>query len=140
MAAWLVQQYGYTGFGEIKGGAAGTAASLVPSSTNADVQYAIWAVMSNSAFSTHNPNDQVTLASAGTNAGTWITLAANAINASPQQLTPQNWAVVTWNKAAGSGPDQTFLVQVTPEPGFYGALALGMSGLALMISRKRRSS
>jgi hypothetical protein len=51
--------------------------------------------------------------------------------------------LVTWavnSSGIVTDAQQNFLVRVTPEPGFYGVLALGLSGLALMISRKRKSA
>lgn len=137
MAAFLVQQYGYSSYGEITGTSAKTSYS------NTDVQNAIWAVMNNSLFATSPHNDPTILQlDVSTAAGVkyWVTQAATAINAG--QISPADWAVVSWNAPLSNNgqADQTFLVRVTPEPGFYGALALGMSGLALMISRKRKSA
>jgi hypothetical protein len=63
--------------------------------------------------------------------------AANFNNA----LLAPGWNVLeiqTWQKAGtGFGLDYAGSVSVVPEPGFYGVLALGLSGLCLAIRRKR---
>jgi hypothetical protein len=76
----------------------------------------------------------------------WLAQAAANYESKVDPGDPNGWALVSWLAPVpgvpGSTPYQTFLVRVavTPEPGFYGALALGMSGLALVVSRKRKSA
>jgi hypothetical protein len=73
------------------------------------------------------------------------------------------WAVVSWQTLSNTDPalgtgeyntsggaSQTFLVEITggttgitnfvPEPGFYGLLALGMSGLAFALNRRKKNA
>ncbi len=134
MAAFLVQQYGYTSFGYITG------TSANPAYSNANVQQAIWAIMNNTGF-TNPPHDEstntVSLTGGSSGVDYWVQQASAAIAAG--HITTNNWAVVTWDAPiSGHDAEQTFLVQVTPEPGFYGVLALGLSGLCLAIGRKRK--
>uniref|UniRef100_Q01XI2 PEP-CTERM protein-sorting domain-containing protein n=1 Tax=Solibacter usitatus (strain Ellin6076) TaxID=234267 RepID=Q01XI2_SOLUE len=136
MAAYLIQQYGYTSFGYITG------TSKNSSYSNADVQQAIWAIMNNSHFTSpihDDPNSTFTLTGGSSGVDYWVKQASAAIAAG--HITPTKFAVVTWDvPMSGGNAEQTFLVQITPEPGFYGALALGLSGLCLAIGRKRKAA
>jgi len=102
---------------------------------NQAIQDAIWRLTENNSPQTlTNPN-----------ADAWVTFAENSLNsmssASVSSFFSQ-WAVVSggWDLASGtfSGTQyQTFLVQVTPEPRFYGLLLVGLLGLCGVISRRR---
>ena len=141
MAAYLVSQYN---------GGAGSATNFngyIPSTaysgtvTNLEVQQAIWAITGNGGA---NPLGSDATVSA------LVNQALTAYNSSFASTTfdPTQWAVVSWETDANgnlngyngaSEPDsQTFIVNIasgdthttsTPEPGFYGALALGFSSL-----------
>ncbi len=147
MAAWLISQY--TGF------------DIQISTTNKPrsdaIQKAIWAILNNS-----SPTQQQAGFSAigaigtDTTAGYWVHQAYVAstngflgYDKGLKAFDATKWAVVSWGVKADGTLDtggyttsspalQTFLVEVVPEPGFYGALALGFTGLAFFIRRKRR--
>ena len=144
MAAYLVQQYG--GYDTPFTGIYGTPAS--PGGTpptgalsNDAIQEAIWTLTNNSFFENAPVHSNVPGYSAPNDLAVkyWLAEAAQHYQTA---VDPTKWAVVSWVAPVpgSSNPYQTFLVAVTPEPGSYGALALGMSGLALMIARKRKLS
>lgn len=120
MAAYLISQYTpdpQTGPANI--------------TSNQSIQGAIWAIM-------HNSINGGGSSSISANEQTWIT---NAI-ANFASVDTSRWAVVSWAANAdgtmqANDQRQTFLVEVVPEPGFYGALALGLSGLYFFVARKR---
>ena len=99
------------------------------------IQKVIWAITNNSSltggYSVISPIGDPT-----TN-GYWIDQAINNYNT--VDLT--HWAIVSWS-VDGNTLDpltpgrQTFLVQVTPEPGFFGVLTLGMFGLFFFVPRR----
>ncbi len=136
MAAYLVSQY--TGFSSNPVGMASGA-------RNDAIQKAIWAIMHNnvspsggtSVFDSYNNADP--LSTKETKSGYWRDQAV----ANFTSVNMTKWAVVSWiadNGILETNPDsadkQTFLVQVVPEPGFYGALALGLSGLVVAVRRR----
>jgi hypothetical protein len=152
MAAYLIQNYGgYLPFTTISGAPAN---QTVPN-TNQDIQLAIWSLTNNTEFNSHSngPGGYNGVTNCGgsglacvTNsdgAGFWVNQ-AQAHYQDPNAVNSSEWALVTWNVDSNGTPNsnskQTFLVSLSPEPGFYGALALGLSGLALVISRKRKSA
>jgi hypothetical protein len=144
MEAYLISQYDYQTSGNADSG-------LVSDPHNDTIQEAIWSITHNndSSFESNSgaPNY---IYSAGVQG--WIDQALANYQAY-FKANGNDWAVVSWgvqsngalNTVAGYGDPtndalQTFLVQVTPEPGFYGALALGLSGLLFFIRRKRKAS
>ncbi|MCX6595967.1 MAG: PEP-CTERM sorting domain-containing protein [Acidobacteria bacterium] len=137
MAAYLVSQY--DGFSSNPVAMTGTA-------KNDALQKAIWAIMHNnvspaggtSTFDLVTGADN-TLALQQAKSDYWRQQAV--ANYATVDMT--RWAVVSWIADGGileTNPDsadkQTFLVQVVPEPGFYGALALGLSGLVVAVRRR----
>ena len=127
MAAWLVDQY--QGFPD----------SIAGSPTDNAIQLEVWDITNNS---TTTPDLQY--APWGTADSAWVNLALSCYNTSTgscssyNALNTKSWAVVTWaTDAEGnltSQNRQTFLAQIeppsttyqglTPEPGYYAALAL----------------
>jgi hypothetical protein len=102
---------------------------------NQAIQDAIWRLTeNNSAQTLTNPN-----------ADAWVTFAENSLNsmssASVSSFFSQ-WAVVSggWDPTtffSGQHQYQTFLVQVTPEPRFYGLLLVGLLSLCGIVYRRR---
>ncbi len=139
MAAYLVTLYD---------GFSSNPTSLSGGPKNDAIQRAIWGIMHNnvsptggtSTFDAYLGTDSQ--ATKESRSGYWRDLAV----ASFTSVDMTRWAVVSWVAEGGllttGTPDspnkQTFLVQVVPEPGFYGALALGLSGLVVAV--RRRSS
>ncbi len=136
MAAYLVSQYSSFPGGPTSGG-----------STDDAIQRAIWKIMYNNT-GTNSLNFTFSDVSSGAGSGnTWIDLARSFVLNANNSSFFNNWAVVSWtvdstgNLNAPNTPNyQTFLVQIVPEPGFYGMLALGLSGLAVAIGRRRRTA
>jgi hypothetical protein len=154
MAAYLVQQY--NGFYPGMNGSSTFNPSPgppAPPSSNNDIQNAIWDITNNATFATHNPGTGHSINSGSPTAGEayWI----NEALAHYQSVSNNTWAVLSWNAGSNGYVDpasangtarQTFLVffdspanSLTPEPGLYGSLALGMSGLAFMVNRRRKN-
>lgn len=133
MAAWLIEQY--TGFpnGPNAGGVWSDTSSNALK--NRAIQAAIWRILMDSTGSWDTVWDNYAW-------DTWITNAYNAVVKQKWQGF-RNWGVVSW----GVNPQgdlsgtayQTFLVQVVPEPGFYGLLGLGLSAL-IFFARRRQSA
>lgn len=129
-AAWLIERYNYEVAGDEQSGIRNT--NTTTTNLNRDIQAAIWSLtyngVNNNGYNVGNNNS-------------WAVQALNAVK--PVGL--NDWAVVTWDiDVDGNGPDtatarQTFLVQVVPEPGFYGVLAAGLSGLAFAVRRRKQS-
>jgi hypothetical protein len=145
MAAWLIQQY------------AGFADSINGAPQNTDIQMAIWDITSNSTY----PVDTEYAPAPGTapDVWNWVKLAATCYDsacssstcatinacANGSSLNAGDWAVVSWSTDAAGALDappdhQTFLVQIVPEPGFYGLLGLGMTGLIFCALRKKKKA
>src|ERR1019366_906060 len=140
MAAYLITQYG--GYATNDGSFSQLPINGAPPNggpnlyTNSDIQNAIWAITNNTAFSNHSAAPGYSDASPA-GVAYWIDKARNNYGS----VNPNSWALVTWKVdsiGTVTSPQQNFLVAVAPEPGFYGALALGLSGLALVIRRKRK--
>ncbi len=145
MAAYLVSQF--PGFdASVNGGN--------PESTA--IEGAIWDIMSNNTAAENPFNYFPALGTTGSPAVTdvdyWIYQASLASN---YDSTANNFAVLSWDAVnpsglvpIGAGNAQTFLVELsntggggqnpTPEPTFYGALAIGMSGMALAVRRRKK--
>jgi hypothetical protein len=113
------------------------------SAQNQSIQDAIWHLTENSV--TGNLTDAINV---GVPVGysDWIAYAASLLPTEPNSFFSQ-WAVVSggYNNATGqllTGPGavQTFLVQVTPEPRFYGVLLVGLLSLCGIIYRRRVAS
>ncbi len=141
MAAWLVSNYSPFPAG--------------PSNTesNRTIQHAIWAVMHN--VNPVQPTGTADLAGykditgqpTTTNTVAWWVDQARQNFGS---VDTTKWAVVSWlaspqgvlqNKGGTLTDDrQTFLVQVVPEPGFYGVLAGGLGALVWLTRRRRAES
>ena len=130
MEAYLISQYDSFSTGLIANDA-----------VNKAIQQAIWDITSN------NTEPSEYNQGSGTNnnldAYWWIEQAkGKAVNL-------EGWAVVSWVVTGGDASHygtlddtreaQTFLVRVTPEPGFYGALALGISGLVFFARRRKQA-
>jgi hypothetical protein len=156
MAAWLVSQYnGYDQYVN------GSATGVIPGTTNNDIQQAIWDLTDTNGYG-QNPSgnwhagsycDPTNLTSCA-GVAAWISAAASNY----QSVNTNLWAVVSWGATAqgnlytgsygSSDPGlQTFLVELpvgttstTPEPGFYGALALGLSSLVFSVSRRKKKA
>jgi hypothetical protein len=150
MAAYLISQY--DGFGSSYYVSDSNNSGITTNDpTNDAIQEAIWAITYQppanglDSFPNYFGNSAV---------DAWIQTAAS------NYLTLQsNWAVVSWNvnnqtgtlDPAGSGANaQTFLIELpgsntysngpaTPEPGFYGALMVGLSGLFFAVRRRRKA-
>ncbi len=131
MAAYLISQYTAIG-GNLQNG-------LTNATSNSAIQKTIWALTSNNATTAQNTPGQTAFV------GDWIDRA----RANYQSIDLTKWAVVSWTVDGngnlgtagygdGTGARQTFLVQVVPEPGFYGLLALGLAGLGVMAQRRRK--
>jgi hypothetical protein len=133
MAAYLVSQY--NGFTSNESGAivANTPQDLA-------IQQAIWSLTNNSSlaggFSTISGDDatnttdqywihQALLNYAGVNTGDWAVV---------------SWTTDSLGNLDPRGDKQTFLVQVapTPEPRFYGMLAMAMAGMCFVARRRQR--
>jgi hypothetical protein len=138
MAAWLITQYQAGPTYE-----ASDYYSPADTARNDAIQTAIWAAMD-----TQGNNPNLTLSG---DALTWFNDAATFVGNNYNDPLFSRWAVVSaWvigtslsntdgNPNSGLGVVQTFLTEV-PEPGFYGLLALGLSGLWLAIKRRREAA
>jgi hypothetical protein len=145
MAAWLLQQY-----------VGGTPNSNLNSSTDSEIQEAIWDLTSNSTTSVDYdfaPPQSNTAVWAWVNAAESACITGGgAITASCLAAT-DNWAIVSWSTSSsgslsGEPNYQTFLVQLSapvvttgaplPEPSFYGVLSLGVLGLVFGALRRKR--
>ena len=113
---------------------------------NHDIQLAIWQLTENSTITvkdaSQGTNGQPVLNS-GTLESSWITTAAGMLNT----FNYNAWAVASGaydsvnHKLLGpSNAVQTYLVQVTPEPRFYGLLLVGLLCVAGAIYRRRLAS
>lgn len=131
MAAYLIQNaYVYDPLGQT---AKLSNSTLAIRNQNDAVQRAIWAIMLNGPTGGTDFYSNATVQS-------WITQAKSSFS----QVDTSKWAVVTWDvdplgNFQGPG-QQTFLVEVVPEPGFYGALALGLSGLVVAVRRRKNTN
>jgi len=110
------------------------------SAQNQSIQDAIWHLTENSVIG--NLGDPINV---GVPAGysDWIAYAASLLPTEPSSFFSQ-WAVVsggydgtTGQLLTGPGAVQTFLVQTTPEPRFYGLLLVGLLSLFGIIYRRR---
>jgi len=146
MAAYLVTQF--TPFDT----------SISNTSQNVAIEEAIWAITNNNigtaqnaGYSTIGPN------TGNTTVGYWVQQAENNWGNFAESPTAQKFAVVSWGAtssgallngsySSNSPALQTFLVELapgvttTPEPGFYGAMALGLSGLLLIVNRRKKKA
>jgi hypothetical protein len=137
MAIWLVTQY------EGAGGA-GDYRNPLNNDRNKAIQHAAWAVMDTTG---NGPATAINAYSKnGHTSSYWFNEAATWVAGNFNHNLFKRWAVVSaWNTAGGlsnnpaSDRVQTFLTEV-PEPGFYGLLALGLSGLFVAIKRRRASA
>jgi hypothetical protein len=133
MAAFLVSQY--VGF------PSGPSGSGADDQRNDALQRAIWKVMYNNSLAQPFNFSSVDISSGVTGGySDWIAAALAFVTNSANDAFFSKWAVVSWDINADgslSGGKQTFAVQVVPEPGFYGLLALGLGGLFLAVRRKR---
>ncbi len=151
MAAYLVSQYpgvaGNLGDPQTVGGGGSDA-----------IQEAIWEIMDNGTYG--NPYVAADDPNNASAASAYVSDAL-ANYSSFAATNDSNWAVVSWNADAPGGAlnstnHQTFLVDLatngppnpnptytglspSPEPGFYGALAAGLSGLAFAVRRRRKA-
>jgi hypothetical protein len=134
MAAYLVAQY--------NGFPAGPADTLplggADNDKNDALQRAVWKIMYNNSGSNKWSFSGLDIAAGAPGGMNWVQTALSFIQNPNNQSFFSKWAVVSWD-VTDSGdlnsrdtPDmQTFLVQVVPEPSFYGLLALGLGGLFL---------
>jgi len=103
------------------------------STYNQAIQDGIWRLTENKSAQTIT----------NTNADAWVTFAVNSLNSMSSGDASSflsQWAVVSggWDGTTFSGTQyQTFLVQVTPEPRFYGLLLVGLLSLCGVIYRRR---
>jgi hypothetical protein len=154
MAAWLVSQYN------------GGTNIMVPTATaqNTAIQDAIWAITDNNSSSAENGGAFYQISATPSVQGDPTTSDLYWVDQALQHYVAVDtsaWAVLSWQVDPNTGqisnsPDynngarQTFLVELdggtvttqnlAPEPGFYGALALGLSGLALSLNRRKKKS
>jgi len=108
---------------------------------NQSIQDAIWRLTENN--TAPSLTDPINV---GTPAGysDWIAYAASLLTTTPSSFFDQ-WAVVSggWdpvNDFIGHSGYQTFLVQVTPEPRYYGLLLVALLSLCGIIYRRRMAS
>lgn len=106
---------------------------------NQSIQDAIWHLTENDTLAAASLSDPINV---GTPSGyaDWIAYAANTLNTGGFDFS--RWAVISggWdpvNYFSGHSQYQTFLVQVTPEPRFYGVLLAALLGLCGVIYRRR---
>ena len=125
-AAWLIEKY--SGF---------PTGPDLDNPYNQGIQKAIWSLLYTTAGGGYDPLDQ--------SASSWITQAKNAIL---NGYSAPGWAVLSWGVYSSGlnigdlDPNkvrQTLLVQIVPEPGFYGLLGLGLSAL-FFFARRRQSA
>lgn len=139
MAAWLVSQYLQFPAGPTPDNNA----------TNRAIQAAIWKVMLNQSL-TYDSDVLALNVSNGAPAGysTWIDAAKAYVSANYNNPFFQNWAIVSGAVKQVNGSwvfdstnkKQTFLIQTTPEPGFYGLLTLGLTALFLTLQKRSAMS
>jgi hypothetical protein len=111
---------------------------------NRSIQDAIWHLTENNpAGDVFNLNQPINV---GVPAGyaDWIAYAASVLNTTPTSFFDQ-WAVISggWEPSPNyfTGTQyQTFLVQVTPEPRFYGLLLVGLLSVCGIVYRRRIAS
>lgn len=113
-------------------------------STNQSIQDAIWHLTENTSFTQPNLNGPINVnAPAG---GDWISYAVSILNSNTFDFS--QWAVVSGGYDPVSNSlytdsthaVQTFLVQVTPEPRFYGVLLVGLLALVAIVFRRRQTA
>lgn len=127
MAAWLVTQYsGMPGGGP-----------TLKDARDIAIQRAIWAIIHNSVGGSGGYST-IGTGTTDTTVAYWVNQAKTAYT----QIDPSRWAVVSWlvDESGNLRDDvrrQTFLVQIVPEPGFYGLLGLGLSALIFLARRRR---
>lgn len=134
--AWLIEQF--TGF---PAGPDAPDTSTPNGLKNIAIQTAIWKLMRTTQSTGYGPSVG-DLNSWDTNFGAnaWVLAAKTALQ---NGYFPDGWAVVSWAVDTTTGDltqteYQTLLVQVVPEPGFYGLLGLGLSAL-IFFARRRQS-
>jgi hypothetical protein len=142
MAAYLVTQF--TPFDT----------SISNTAQNVAIEEAIWAITNNNIGTAQQAgHSAIGPVSGTTSVGYWVNQAETNWASFAASPTAQKFAVVSWgakldgtllNGAYNSANPalQTFLVEVvpTPEPGFYGAMALGLSGLLLIVNRRKKKA
>jgi len=110
------------------------------SSQNRSIQDAIWRLTENN--TAPSLTDDISVGAPG--GGDWIKYAAGLLATTPSSFFDQ-WAVVSggWQPStyfANQPGYQTFLVQVTPEPRFYGLLLVALLSACGIIYRRRMAS
>lgn len=113
-------------------------------STNQSIQDAIWHLTENSSVSTQ-PNLNGPINTGVPSGSDWIAYAVSVLRGGTFDFS--QWAVVsggydpTHNTLyTDSRAVQTFLVQVTPEPRFYGVLLVGLLALVAIVYRRRQTA
>ncbi|HKD06923.1 MAG TPA: hypothetical protein VKB79_13555 [Bryobacteraceae bacterium] len=121
---------------------------------NVAIEEAIWAITNNNIGTAQNAGHSAIGPIAGnTSVGFWVNQAETNWESFAASPTAQKFAVVSWGAMStgtllngsysSDGALQTFLVELpvtTPEPGFYGAMALGLSGLLLIVNRRKKKA
>jgi hypothetical protein len=109
---------------------------------NHDIQLAIWQLTENTSIvnGQAGTNGEPTINS-GTRETAWITTAAGLLGS----FNFNGWAVASGeydavNHTLLGSPVQTYLVEVTPEPRFYGILLIGLLSLFGIVYRRRVAS
>lgn len=142
LAALLISQYEPADSIPVGGTDCSTSGNPAQCQVNRDIQDAIWHLTEN--YTVSPVPALSSLANDAPGGVNWVTYAAQQLSTTPSSFFDQ-WAVVSGGWApgtyfAGQTGYQTFLVQVTPEPRFYGLLLVGMLGLIGIVYRRKVTS
>jgi hypothetical protein len=123
---------------------------------NVAIEEAIWAITNNNIGTAQQAGHSAIGPNTGnTSVGFWVNQAETNWNSFSSSASAQKFAVVSWGATQSgtllngsyqsNGAMQTFVVELpggvqTPEPGFYGAMALGLSGLLLVVNRRKKKA
>lgn len=122
---------------------------------NLAIEEAIWAITNNNIGTAQQAGHSAIGPNTGnTSVGYWVNQAESNWQSFAASPTAQKFAVVSWGALPDgtllngpyntNGAMQTFLVELpnapTPEPGFYGAMALGLSALVLVVNRRKNKA
>jgi hypothetical protein len=119
----------------------GTSCNTATCTENKSIQDAIWHLTENNVAPSLSGAVNVDTPAGYTD---WIAYAAHVLSTEPTSFFDQ-WALVSggWDASTYFSVDhqyQTFLVQVTPEPRFYGLLLVGLLSLCGIVYRRRMTA